>query len=229
MLEVYDRVLPSRSVPTLVTTQHPGGWRCSASRACSTILRGRVLVRICRRCRRDAEPPRLRSRQQAAARWPSAPTLLPAGARPRPHPLVHVGRGTGGASSTCRGCRSISRICFVFHPLIGVDGDWSAAVILIAHHRPDRVPDPPAGAATPLRVADGRMGLRRGEPPQCRGRAGRWAWAAGSASWWHDHNRRISRRAASASRDIAGGMARCRQGAAHDAAVGRARRRRLVW
>ena len=44
MLEIYDRVLPSRSVPTLVGL---GGDRFRSvrlSRACSTCMRGRVLV-----------------------------------------------------------------------------------------------------------------------------------------------------------------------------------------
>ena len=35
MLQVYDRVLPSRSVPTLVGLARPRQLSCSASRACS--------------------------------------------------------------------------------------------------------------------------------------------------------------------------------------------------
>ena len=46
MLEVYDRVLPSRSVPTLVALVDPGRRRCSPPRACSTSSAARILVRI---------------------------------------------------------------------------------------------------------------------------------------------------------------------------------------
>ena len=46
MLEVYDRVLPSRSVPTLVGARR--SWRSAlfAFQGVLDVLRGRVLVRI---------------------------------------------------------------------------------------------------------------------------------------------------------------------------------------
>ncbi len=78
MLEVYDRVLPGRSVPTLVTISILA-LVMFGFQGLLDVLRARVLVRIAGLGRRDAEPSRLRSRQQAAAQGHHA-ALLPAGA-----------------------------------------------------------------------------------------------------------------------------------------------------
>ena len=46
MLEIYDRVLPSRSMPTLVGLLDSGRRACSPRSALLDLIRGRILVRI---------------------------------------------------------------------------------------------------------------------------------------------------------------------------------------
>ncbi|WP_234827331.1 hypothetical protein [Sinorhizobium meliloti] len=116
MMQVYDRVLASRSVPTLVALSILviglylflgllEGWKSSA---------------------RVSSPRSASGWRRSRAARPSIPAV-----RPRPGSAIHERQGP--ISVTCRVCRSISPFCscFMFHAYLG----WLAvagAVILIA-------------------------------------------------------------------------------------------------
>ena len=91
MLEVYDRVLPSRSVPTLVGLVILAAGLYTAQ-GLLDLIRGRILVRI-GAPRRGAQRPGLRDDRAAAVEGRQPQRRAAAAARSRQHPLVPVGLG----------------------------------------------------------------------------------------------------------------------------------------
>src|SRR5882762_7611045 len=200
MLEVYDRVIPSRSIPTLV------GISILAAvlfgfQGLLDIVRGRVLVRIA-----GSIDESLSQRVYDVTAKLPLKALTPAG-----YPPVHDLDRIRSFMSTVGPAAFFDLpwmplylgICFVFHPLIG----WAATAggviligITIATEFLSRKPARDAAA-----VADGRMGLaeasrRNAEVVQAMGMSTRLN------TLWHDHNRRnlaAHQRVA----DLSGGMA----------------------
>ena len=113
MLQVYDRVLPSRSVPTLV------GLALLvlvlfAFQGLLDMLRGRILLRGRARDRRKAVATRFRARHAGAAARPRRRGRSAADPRPRQCAIVHVEHGpdrvlrSAVAADLCRGVLSVS-------------------------------------------------------------------------------------------------------------------------
>jgi PrtD family type I secretion system ABC transporter len=200
MLEVYDRVLPGRSVPTLVAISILA-LVMFAFQGLLDVLRSRVLVRIA--CSVDETlSPRV---FDLAAKLPLK-AITPASFQPV-HDLDRIRSfmSTVGPAAffDLPWMPLYLGICFIFHPLIG----WAATVggviligITIATEFLSRQPARDAAG-----VADGRMGLaeasrRNAEVVQAMGMAGRLG------ARWHEHNKRhlaAQQRVA----DISGGMA----------------------
>ncbi|MBY0320732.1 MAG: type I secretion system permease/ATPase [Reyranella sp.] len=199
MLEVYDRVLPGRSIPTLVTISILA-LVMFGFQGLLDVLRARVLVRIAASVDETLShrvfdlvsklplkaitPPSFQPVHDLDRIRSFMSTVGPAAFFDLPWMPLYLG------------------ICFVFHPLIG----WAATVgglilvaITVATEFLTRQPARDAAA-----VADGRMGLaessrRNAEVVQAMGMGGRLN------KLWHDHNRRnlaAQQRVA----DISGGM-----------------------
>ena len=171
MLEIYDRVLPSRSVPTLVGLVILAAGLYAALGVLD-LIRGRILVRIGGRLDEALSgriyetivrlPLKVGHRNdglQPLRDLDNVRSFLSAWDRPR--------------CSTCRGCRSISSSVSLFHPYIGL-----AALVRRNHsrcrHADDRDDDPRADAAATRLRADPQRARR--EPaaamPRC---SRRWA------------------------------------------------------
>jgi ATP-binding cassette subfamily C protein len=200
MLEVYDRVLPSRSVPTLVAISILA-LVMFGFQGLLDIVRGRVLARIA------ASVDHTMSR-----RIFDLATILPLKAiAPSSFQPVHDLDRIRSFMSTVGPAAFFDLpwmplylgICFLFHPLIG----WAATVgglILIAiTFATEYLSRRPAREAQG--VADGRMAMaeasrRNAEAVQAMGMAGRLGRR------WHDQNQRHLEAQQRVS-DIAGGMA----------------------
>ena len=112
MLEVYDRVLPSRSVPTLVGLSGPGGHPFDLPGALDD-TRGRLLVRIGGQLDGRLSP-RVYDATRAHARA-SREGRPAAGPRPRHDPLFLSGAGPT-ALFDLPWVPLYLAICFAFHP-----------------------------------------------------------------------------------------------------------------
>ncbi len=223
MLEVYDRVLPSRSMATLVglVVLVAGLYR----RARRSRRDPRPHSGAHRRCaRRNAERPRLRH--------PGAPAVArrqpfgrqPAAARSRRHPLVYVQRSVPIALFDLPWMPIYLAICFAFHPLIGVTAMVGAIVLVILTRR-DRSADARAEQVGD-RSGDRTQQPGRNQPTQRRsahrhghGRAHGASAGARPTAEFLQNQRRTSRRRRRSRRHL--------QSAADDAAIRRARGRRL--
>ena len=200
MLEVYDRVLPGRSVPTLVAISILA-LVMFTFQGLLDVLRSRVLVRIAGSVDETLSPRVF----DLAAKLPLK-AIAPASFQPV-HDLDRIRSfmSTVGPAAffDLPWMPLYLGICFVFHPLIG----WAATVggviligITIATEFLSREPAREAAA-----VAGDRMGLaeasrRNAEVVQAMGMSTRLN------TLWHDHNRRniaAHQRVA----DISGGMA----------------------
>ena len=200
MLEVYDRVLPGRSVPTLVAIGILA-LVMFVFQGLLDVLRSRVLVRIAGSVDETLSPRVF----DLAAKLPLK-AITPASFQPV-HDLDRIRSfmSTVGPAAffDLPWMPLYLGICFIFHPLIG----WAATVggliliaITVATEFLSRQPARDAAGA-----ADGRVGLaeasrRNAEVVQAMGMAGRLG------ARWHDHNRRhlaAQQRVA----DISGGMA----------------------
>ena len=175
MLEVYDRVLPSRSMPTLVGLCDPRRSPCSSSRACSNSPRPRPGAHR-RRARRA-----LRARvYDASSGCPCSPRRgrrPAAAARSRPGPRLPRRRRPDGAVRPAVDA-ALSLHLLLFHPWIGVAALGRRAAFSIALTLADRSPDPRARQAPRRTHAGTRNGLaeagRRNAEVVCRP----WAWPA---------------------------------------------------
>ena len=108
MLEIYDRVLPSRSIPTLVALVILAAGLFTAQ-GLLDLIRGRVLVRIGARLDETAQRAGLRDDRAAAAEVPeTATTACSRCAISTTCDRSCRGRGRPHCS-ICHGCRSISR------------------------------------------------------------------------------------------------------------------------
>ena len=200
MLEVYDRVLPGRSVPTLVAISILA-LAMFAFQGLLDVLRSRVLVRIA-----ASVDETLSQRVFDLATKLPLKAITPPSFQPV-HDLDRIRSfmSTVGPAAffDLPWMPLYLGICFIFHPLIG----WAATVggliligITIATEFLTRQPSREAAS-----VADGRMGLaeasrRNAEVVQAMGMSTRLN------ALWHDHNRRniaAHQRVA----DISGGMA----------------------
>jgi len=200
MLEVYDRVLPGRSIPTLVAISALA-LVMFAFQGLLDVLRSRVLVRIA-----ASVDETLSQRVFDLATKLPLKAITPPSFQPV-HDLDRIRSfmSTVGPAAffDLPWMPLYLGICFIFHPLIG----WAATVggliligITIATEFLTRQPSREAAS-----VADGRMGLaeasrRNAEVVQAMGMSTRLN------ALWHDHNRRniaAHQRVA----DISGGMA----------------------
>ena len=199
MLEVYDRVLPGRSVPTLVAISILA-LVMFGFQGLLDFVRGRVLVRIAG----SVDQAMSHRVFDLAAKLPLK-AITPASFQPV-HDLDRIRSfmSTVGPAAffDLPWMPLYLGICFLFHPLIG----WAATVggllliaITIATEYLSRKP-----ARDAVGVADSRMALaeasrRNAEVVQAMGMGGRLS------RLWNDHNRRhlaAQQRVA----DIAGGM-----------------------
>ena len=176
MLEVYDRVLPSRSVATLVGLVVLAGGLYVAQGGLD-LIRGRILGRI-----GTSLDEAINARVfETVVRLP----LLVGGTATRACSRCATSTMSARSSaawdrarsSTCPGCRSISAICFAFHWLLGLTALVGAVILVIAHldHRIHVAPAGPrrhdAGGAAQ------RSGARpAGATPKCWSR---WACPGG--------------------------------------------------
>ena len=201
MLEVYDRVLPGRSVPTLVAISILA-LVMFAFQGLLDIVRSRVLVRIAASVDESLSQRVFDLATKLPLKAITPPSFQPV------HDLDRIRSfmSTVGPAAffDLPWMPLYLGICFIFHPLIG----WAATVgglILIGITHRHRIPDPPAGARSGRRspTAAWRSPKRAAAMPRsCRP----WACAARLNALWHDHNRRhiaAHQRVA----DIAGGMA----------------------
>ena len=222
MLEVYDRVLPSRSVPTLIGLVILAGGLYAAL-GLLDLIRGRILVRIGSPPRRNAQRPRLRDDRAAAAQGRQSQRRAAAVARSR-QPSDRFCRAPGRPRcSICRGCRSISIICFLFHPYIGLAALFGAIILGIITLLTETMTREPTRAATGFamtRTALAETSRRNAEVLTAMGMTGRIAalWGDANAKYLASPAARQRRR-----RRLRIGI----EGAADDAAVRRARGRRL--
>jgi ATP-binding cassette subfamily C protein len=200
MLEVYDRVIPSRSVPTLVGLLILAG-TLFAFQGCLDILRSRILVRIGASLDRSLRP-----------RVFDALTQLPL-----------LGRTTGGALQPLRDLDSVRSflsglgptalfdlpwmplylgICFAFHPLIGVTALVGAFILLaltLMTEISTRKPAKQAAEAAAARQTLAEQTRRNAEVIQAMGMANRLSLA------WEQANERFLGAQRSAS-DATGGL-----------------------
>ena len=147
MLEVYDRVLPSRSVPTLVGLVVLAGGLYVAQGVLD-LIRGRILGRIGTSL--DQVP------QRPGVRYHRAPAADRAAARNEGlQPLRDLDNvrsflsGMGpGAFFDLPWLPFYLAICFAFHVMIGLTALVGAIILVTPHHR-DRVHVARAGAARP--------------------------------------------------------------------------------
>src|SRR5262245_22786926 len=199
MLEVYDRVLPGRSVPTLVAISILA-LVMFGFQGLLDVVRSRVLVRIAG----SVDQAMSRRVFELAAKLPLK-AVAPAAFQPvNDLDRIRSFMSTVGPAAffDLPWMPLYLGICFLFHPLIG----WAATVgglllvaITFATEYLSRRPAREASA-----VADGRLGLaeasrRNAEAVQAMGMAGRLA------ERWHDNNQRhlaAQQRVA----DVAGGM-----------------------
>ena len=222
MLEIYDRVLPSRSLPTLVGLVIIAGM-LFAFQAVLDLLRGRVLVRIGAWLDESLS---LRA-YDVLTRLPLriGGTRRPAAAaRPRPDPRLPVGSGPGGAVRPAVDA-ALPRHLLRLPPADRARRHRRRAAPGV-HDAPDRGADPPAGQGGRRSTARSATILaeasrRNAEVLQAMGMARRLAavWGEANAAFRASeparrrHHRRLRRHL---------------QGAAHDAAVGGAGDRRLA-
>ena len=168
MLEVYDRVLPSRSVPTLVGLAVIA-FVLYAFQGVLDVLRGRVLVRI-----------GASLDEALGGRVFDILVRLPLKARPAATGCSRSAISTRSAASCpasgrrrcsiCLGCRSTSRSASCSIVWIGVAA-LLGAVLLIVVTLADRVPHPRADEERGY-GRHGAQRARRSEPAQRRGPAG---------------------------------------------------------
>ena len=116
MLEVYDRVIPSRSRadPGRPLRPGPGALRLPGPARGPALAHPRPDRRRARRDPRAGGSSTSWCARRSRARAPG--DGLPAPARPRPDPRLPRRHRAPRPSSTCPGCRSTSLICFLFHP-----------------------------------------------------------------------------------------------------------------
>jgi ATP-binding cassette subfamily C protein len=137
MLEIYDRVLPSRSIPTLVGLIVLAGGLYMVQ-GILDLIRGRILIRI------GSTLDEMLSRRvyDVVVRMPLFAGNRSEGstaARSGQCPLVSLGMGPG-ALFDLPWLPLYLAICFAFHPLIGVTALVGAALLIA--DCPDRIPDP---------------------------------------------------------------------------------------
>ena len=176
MLEVYDRVLPSRSVPTLVGLVILAAGLYIAQGVLD-LIRGRILAVSAPRSTR----PSTRACYETVVRLPlmrRQPQRRPAAAaRSRQRPLVPRQHGTGRAvRSAVAAVLSGDLLCLPSR-CIGVTALVGAIILVTLTLITEFLSREPAKEA---HVAGGAaQRSRRHQPPQRRGAASRWAWPAG--------------------------------------------------
>lgn len=150
MLEVYDRVLPSRSIPTLIGISILA-LVLYAFQGCFTFLRGRILVRVGRSLGHD-----LSGRvYEALARLPLRSRVTSDGLQPM--------RDLDQVRSFISGAGPIALldlpwlplyliICFLFHPFIGVAALIGSLILVTITFIAERKTEAPAKAATSLAI-----------------------------------------------------------------------------
>jgi PrtD family type I secretion system ABC transporter len=200
MLEIYDRVLPGRSVPTLVAISILA-LAMFGFLGLLDFVRGRVLVRIAGSVDQALSPRVF----DLAAKLPLR-AITPASLQPV-HDLDRIRSfmSTVGPAAffDLPWMPLYLGVCFVFHPLIG----WAATVggviliaITIATEFLSRKPAREAVGVAERRMALAEASRRNAEAVQAMGMGGRLG------KLWNDHNRRhlaAQQRVA----DISGGMA----------------------
>ena len=177
MLEVYDRVLPSRSVPTLV------GLLVIAAvlyvfQGLLDICRGRVLTRI-----GGSLDETLHERvYDVLIRQPLKKRTTGDGLQAI-RDLDQIRHFLSGIGPTALfdlpWMPLYLAICFLFHPLDRGDGCRGRACPC-RHHARDRVADAPAHQDSGRERGNAQR-ARAGESPQRRGASGAWAWVGVSA------------------------------------------------
>ena len=204
MLEVYDRVLPSRSVPTLVGFVDPDRCPVHCSRACSTIIRGRDPGPHRQPARRGAERARLRQRWCGCRSGAAASDGL--------QPLRDLDKVRGFLS----GARADRAVRSALDAALSRDllrcSIWIGVTALCRRDRPgradaaDRVSDRDARSRPPPRMAPSRnaaRGSRAGATPRC---CAPWAWPDRLRDRWRELDRELPRAASERASDVAGGL-----------------------
>ena len=221
MLEIYDRVLPSRSVPTLVGLVILAAGLFAAL-GLLDLIRGRILVRIGGRLD-----------EALSGRVYETIVRLPLKAGNRGDGLQPL-RDLDSVRSFLSGMGPTALfdlpwlpiylvICFLFHPYIGLAALVGAIILVVLTWLTEAMTREPTREATSFAV-DAEL-ARRGEPPQRR--------SADRDGHDEPDRRALERRQREVSGEPARRQRRRRrlrldlQGAAHDAAVRRARGRRL--
>jgi ATP-binding cassette subfamily C protein len=200
MLEVYDRVLPGRSVPTLVAISVLA-LVMFGFQGLLDVVRSRVLVRIAG----SVDQSMSRRIFDLAAKLPLK-AMTPASFQPV-HDLDRIRSFMSTVGPTAMfdlpWMPLYLGICFVFHPLIGWAATTGGVILIAITIATDRFTREPAREATG--VAESRMALaeasrRNAEVVQAMGMGGRLS------AVWQGHNERhlvAQQRVA----DISGGMA----------------------
>ena len=199
MLEVYDRVIPSRSIPTLVGISILAAIMFGFQ-GLLDVVRGRVLVRIA-----GSIDETLSQRVYDIAAKLPLKALTPPGYQPL-HDLDRIRSfmSTVGPAALfdLPWMPLYLAICFLFHPLIGITATLGAMILVTITLMTEFLSRQPAREASGL--ADSRMALaeasrRNAEVVQAMGMAGRLAFR------WSDYNRRHLR-AQQRVADITGGL-----------------------
>ena len=95
MLQIYDRVVPSQSIPTLLGLAAIAALMYGALGFFDQV-RARILIRDRRLCRRGGPPQGLPRHRHPAAEERAPRRRAAAAPRPRPDPLLHLRRRPGG-------------------------------------------------------------------------------------------------------------------------------------
>ena len=199
MLEVYDRVIPSRSIPTLVGISILAAIMFGFQ-GLLDVVRGRVLVRIAG----SIDESLSRRVYDVAAKLPLK-AMTPAGYQPL-HDLDRIRSfmSTVGPAALfdLPWMPLYLGICFLFHPLIGITATVGAVILVTITLLTEILSRQPAREASGLaesRMAQAEASRRNAEVVQAMGMAGRLA------ERWGEHNQRHLR-AQQRVADITGGL-----------------------
>ena len=218
MLEVYDRVLPSRSVPTLIGLIVLAAGLYAAQGGLD-LLRGRILGRVGTVARRGHQRPCVRHHRAPAAGGRQPQRGPAAAARSRQHPLVPRQHGTR---------------CVLRSALAAVlSGDLLCVPLAARPDRPGRRHHP-GDADLDHRVHVAYPGPRGHDAGSAAQRSGRHQPAQRRSAGRDGNVRTADQALGRGQRTLSGRQSarqrrrrrpwRDRQGAAHDAAVGRCSR-----
>ena len=199
MLQVYDRVLPSRSVPTLVGLCVLAGM-LYAFQALLDLLRGRILVRIASGFAESLDTRVFRLIVRLPLRVPGMASLEPA----RDLEQVRSFMSGGGlpALFDLPWMPLYVGICFLFHPLLGVAATVGALILVVLSLVTElrlRRPATEMSALSGRRSAFAEAGRRNAEAMHAMGMVDR------AAAQWTEQGRRYYA-AHRESADVTGGM-----------------------